>query len=67
MTQRRYISQLGANEQIDDIYLASQKQLRPNRTGNLYLQVRLSDRTGTVMGMMWNANDRVYRRFDDGD
>lgn len=67
MSQRRFIGQLGANEAIDEVFLVSQKQLRPNRAGNLYLQVRLSDRTGTVTGMMWNANDRVYRRFEDGD
>jgi 3'-5' exoribonuclease len=64
---RRAINQLGDHEAIDQIFLASDKQLRPNRSGNLYLSLRLSDRTGTVMGMMWNANDRVYRTFDNGD
>ena len=67
MSPRRYIGELGANEAIDEVFLVSQKQLRPNRAGNLYLQVRLSDRTGSVTGMMWNANDRVYHRFEDGD
>ncbi len=67
MASRRYVAQLGGGEPIDEVFLVSQKQLRPNRAGNLYLQVRLSDRTGTVTGMMWNANDRVYQRFEDGD
>jgi 3'-5' exoribonuclease len=64
---RRAINQLGDNESIDQVFLVSDKQLRPNRSGNLYLSLRLSDRTGTVMGMMWNANDRVYRAIDNGD
>ena len=64
---RRAINQLGDNESIDQVFLASDKQLRPNRSGNLYLSLRLSDRTGMMMGMMWNANDRVYRAFDNGD
>jgi len=64
---RRAINQLGDNESIDQVFLVSDKQLRPNRSGNLYLSLRLSDRTGTLMGMMWNANDRVYRGFDNGD
>ena len=64
---RRAINQLGDHEPIDQIFLASDKQLRPNRNGNLYLSLRLSDRTGIVMGMMWNASDRVYREFDNGD
>jgi 3'-5' exoribonuclease len=64
---RRAINQLGDHESIDQVFLASDKQLRPNRSGNLYLSLRLSDRTGTITGMMWNANDRVYRAFDNGD
>ena len=48
-------------------FLASDKQLRPNRNGNLYLQLRLSDRTGSVNAMMWNANDRIYQAFHNGD
>ena len=64
---RRFINQLGEREEIDDVFLASDKQLRPNRNGNLYLQLRLSDRTGSVNAMMWNANDRVYQAFNNGD
>lgn len=64
---RRFISQLGESESIDQVFLASDKQLRANRNGNLYLQLRLSDRTGSVTGMMWNASDQVYGSFDNGD
>jgi 3'-5' exoribonuclease len=64
---RRYVNQFGHQEAIDQTFLASQKQLRPNRNGNLYLQVELSDRSGTISGRMWNASDAEYRGFDDGD
>jgi 3'-5' exoribonuclease len=64
---RRSVSQLGHQEAVDQIFLASQKQLRPNRNGNLYLQVDLSDRTGAISGRMWNASDADYRAFEDGD
>ena len=64
---RRFINELGEHEVVDQIFLASEKQLRTNRNGNLYLQVRLSDRSGTMMAMMWNANDQVYHNFDNGD
>ena len=64
---RRYINQLGHQEAVDDIYVASGKQLRPNRNGNLYLQVELSDRTGKLSARMWNASESIYRGFDDGD
>ncbi len=64
---RRFINQLGENESIDEVFLVWDKQLRTNRNGNLYLQLRLADRTGSVTGMMWNANERIYNSFDNGD
>lgn len=64
---RRFVSQLAPKEQVDQTFLACNKQLRPNRNGNLYLQVQLADRSGSINGMMWNANDQVYRNFDNGD
>ena len=64
---RRYVSQFGERETIDEVFLASEKQLRTNRNGNLYLQVRLSDRTGSMTAMMWNASDNQYGAFNNGD
>jgi len=64
---RRFVSQLAHNETISQVFLASDKQLRPNRNGNLYLQVDLADRSGTLNARMWNASDSDYRAFDNGD
>ncbi len=64
---RRFVSQLAPKEQVDQTFLACNKQLRPNRNGNLYLQVQLADRSGSINGMMWNANEQAYRNFDNGD
>ena len=64
---RRYVSQFGHQEAVDDVFLASEKQLRPNRNGNLYLQVDLSDRSGVIGARMWNATEAVYRSFENGD
>ena len=64
---RRFVSQLAHNEQVQQIFLAAEKQLRPNRNGNLYLQVELSDRSGSINARMWNASEDDYRGFDNGD
>ena len=64
---RRFISQLGEHEAVEEVFLAAEKQLRTNRNGNLYLQIRLSDRTGSLTAMMWNTNDQVYSSFENGD
>ncbi len=49
------------------MFLATHKQLRPNRNGQLYLQVELADRSGAITGRMWNASDAEFEAFDDGD
>jgi len=64
---RRCVAQLTHQEPVDEVFIASNKQLRPNRNGNLYLQFCISDRTGTIDARMWNAGQRVYRSFDNGD
>ena len=64
---RRYVAELSHQEEVDEIFLVSEKQLRPNRNGNLYLQFQLSDRTGVISARMWNATEALYRTFDNGD
>jgi len=64
---RRYVNQLAHQEAVEEVYLASGKQLRPNRSGNLYLQVELSDRSGTVTARVWNAGEKLYKSFENGD
>lgn len=64
---RRFVSQLAHQETVDQVFLASDKQLRPNRNGNLYLQVDLTDRSGTINARMWNASESDYRAFENGD
>ncbi len=64
---RRFVNELADGETIDEVFMASEKQLRTNRNGNLYLQTRLSDRTGSVTSMMWNANQDHHDAFANGD
>lgn len=64
---RRYLHQLGEHENVDEVFQVTDKQLRTNRNGNLYLQLRLSDRSGSLTGMLWNASDHVYASFENGD
>jgi 3'-5' exoribonuclease len=66
-TDRRFVSQLGHNEQVSQVFLASDKQLRPNRNGNLYLQLQLSDRSGAIATRLWNASEADYKAFENGD
>ena len=64
---RHYINQLKENEKVSEIYLVSEKQLRPNKKGNLYLQFNLSDKTGSITGLLWSVNDATAYDFESGD
>jgi 3'-5' exoribonuclease len=64
---RRFVSSLGHKDNVDQVFLASDKQLRPNRNGNYYLQVELSDRSGSINARLWNASEGDYRCFENGD
>jgi 3'-5' exoribonuclease len=64
---RQFVSQLAHNQQVQQVFLAAEKQLRPNRNGNLYLQVDLSDRSGSIQARLWNASEDDYRGFENGD
>ena len=64
---RRFVTQLKHQESVDQVFLASAKQLRPNRNGDYYLQLELSDRSGSVDARLWNASESDYRSFDNGD
>lgn len=64
---RRSVGLLADGESVDETYLVSDKQLRTNRQGSLYLQVELRDRTGAITARMWNASEAHFRTFEEGD
>jgi len=64
---RTFVNELTDGTQFDEVFVASQKQLRPNRQGNLYLQLRLADKTGSLTAMLWNAKQDDYDKFSNGD
>ena len=64
---RRCVQLLADGETLDEVYLVTDKQLRANKNGNLYLQVELRDRTGAISARMWNAGESLFRSFDVGE
>ena len=64
---RRFVQELVDGDAVDDVFLVVDKQLRANRNGNLYIQLDLGDRSGTINARMWNAGEPLFRSFDNGD
>jgi 3'-5' exoribonuclease len=64
---RRFVDQLRDGDNLDDVYLVTDKQLRANRNGNLYLLLELRDRSGGISARLWNAGEQAARGFEPGD
>ncbi|MCC9644043.1 HD domain-containing protein [Rhodopirellula sp. JC740] len=64
---RTAIQELSDGQTLAQSFQAADKQLRVNRQGGKYILLKLSDRSGTIVGMMWNADETTFDTFDRGD
>jgi 3'-5' exoribonuclease len=61
------VNTLADGQSVDEVYLLSDKQLRANRVGDLYLLAQLRDRTGQISGLLWNVKEPEMGRLNAGD
>jgi 3'-5' exoribonuclease len=64
---RQLVSELREGDEVDQVFLVAEKQLRTNRSGNLYLHLRLSDRSGAISAMLWNVTEKTASKVQAGD
>ena len=64
---RKPIRELADGQQVEQSFRATDKQLRVNRQGGKYIILKLADRSGTISGMLWNADETIFDSFDRGD
>lgn len=62
-----FISELKPNIEIASHFVASEKQLKTARNGSVYLDLKLSDKTGQVSGKMWEKAAEASALFKSGD
>lgn len=63
---RILVNELSDGHPIDQSFRLADKQIRMNRQGGKYLLLKLADRSGTIVAMMWNVDDSDYDRIDRG-
>ena len=61
-----HVNQLTADQQVNQVFLVRDKDLRTTRSGGLYVQCTLADKTGTIPARMWQANESIYASIPDG-
>jgi 3'-5' exoribonuclease len=64
-----YISDAAAHENktVTSCFVVASKQVRPRKTGELYLQLTLADRTGQIDAKMWDNVADAVDAFDQDD
>src|SRR5437764_4511731 len=55
------------NKTVTSCFVVSAKQVRPRKTGELYLQLTLGDRTGHIDAKMWDNVADVIDSFEQDD
>ncbi|MBO7725618.1 MAG: HD domain-containing protein [Thermoguttaceae bacterium] len=63
---RRFINQLHENLHVSEVYQITERTLRTNKHGELYLQFVLTDRTGSIDARLWNAESNILSKFENG-
>lgn len=64
---RKFLKDLADGDAVEETYLLADKQLRANRNADLYLLATLRDRSGTMMGLMWNITEESVADVGAGD
>jgi 3'-5' exoribonuclease len=65
--KKRFITDIRAGDRVDDIFVLSEKILSQKKDGNNFLNITLSDKTGTIKGVVWDNVDQIAAGITSGD
>jgi len=65
--KKQFITDIRAGDRVDDIFVLSEKILSQKKDGNNFLNVTLSDKTGTINGVVWDHVDQIATGVTSGD
>ncbi len=65
--KNQFINEINAGDFVDDIFVLSEKILSQKKDGNNYLNVTLTDKTGTIKGVVWDNVDQISDGVSSGD
>ena len=65
--KKQFIADIKAGDWVDDIYVLSEKILSQKRDGDNFLNVTISDKTGTLKGVVWDNVNQIANGITSGD
>ena len=61
------IDKFKEGESIQGFYLCFEKHIRHNRNGDLYIDLRLRDKSGSINAKIWDNVKVLNQKFESGD
>jgi 3'-5' exoribonuclease len=61
------INEIKENDQIDSLFLVKDKSSGVTKTGNVYLKLKLTDRSGEMEGRVWTSAESFVESFEKDD
>jgi 3'-5' exoribonuclease len=65
--KKQFIADIKAGDWVDDIFVLSEKILSQKRDGDNFLNVTISDKTGTLKGVVWDNVNQIAAGITSGD
>ena len=65
--KKQFIADIKAGDWVDDIFVLSEKILSQKRDGDNFLNITISDKTGTLKGVVWDNVDQIAACITSGD
>jgi len=64
---KTFINEFRENDNVDSFFLVKEKSSGTTKTGNIYLKVKLRDRSGEMEGRVWSSAEAFSGSFDKDD
>ncbi|MBN1932921.1 MAG: HD domain-containing protein [Desulfobacterales bacterium] len=63
----QFVKDLKAGDSVDDMFALTEKNLAQKKDGNNFINVVLSDKTGSIKGVVWDNVDALSQTVSSGD
>jgi len=61
-----FVNSLSEGNSVEEVFFVKESSLRTARTGSLYLDAVLADRTGSIPAKLWRAEENTLQRVPRG-
>lgn len=65
--KKQFSTDIKAGDSVNDVFALSEKKMGFKKDGNKYLNVTLSDKKGSIKGVVWEKVDSIINNINSGD